>query len=109
MAQIQAPTYGRRLFPAVIDEYARTEPHKTWGSMPKSTNLQDGYKDIDYSMFANAINRAAWWLDEKLGKSINFQTIAYIGAPDFRYFVYLFAAIKAGYTVRRLYPLNQPH
>jgi hypothetical protein len=101
MGSVQAPAYGRRLFPAVIDEYARTEPRKIWGSMPKSTSLQDGFRDVDYSMFANAINRAAWWLDDRLGKGSNFQTIAYIGASDFRYFVYLFAAIKVGYTVSR--------
>lgn len=100
MGSIQPPDHGRRLFPVVIDDYARTEPRKAWASIAKSTNLADGYRDIDYGTLANAINRCAWWIVERLGKGSDFQTIAYIGAADPRYFILLYGAIKAGYKVR---------
>src|SRR4051812_32218320 len=93
--------YGRRLLPITIDAIALSDPEKTWASIPKSSNLSDGFRDISFGMFANAINRLAWFIEEKLGRSETFATVMYMGVPDIRHFMVIIAAMKTGYKVRR--------
>ena len=105
---------SRRLLHMTIDEIAAKTPERVWGSIPRSANLSDGYRDISYVTFANAINRLAWFLQSKLGKSSMFETVAYIGKssgwlhqfypaqrsaglPDMRYHIMCMAAAKTGY------------
>ena len=91
---------GRRLFPVMIDNIAESDPDKAWASIPVSSTLSDGYRDVSFKSFANAINRAAWFLESSFGRSANFTTVAYIGKPDMRYHVFSMAAAKTGYQVR---------
>ena len=91
--------YGKRLVSVTVDERAKNEPRRPWGSMPCSSNLADGFKTIDYGTLANAVNRAAQWLDTSLGKPKPFETCAYIGSNDFRYFILMIAAVKTGRKV----------
>ncbi|KAI9836987.1 MAG: hypothetical protein M1819_000636 [Sarea resinae] len=99
--------FGKRLVPRVVDEVATQHPHRAYASIPKSSNLQDGYRDISYAVFANAINRVAWWLDSTLGKGTSgLPTITYLGPPDLRYFVLAIAAAKVGYKVLFTSPRN---
>ncbi|KAL8948969.1 MAG: hypothetical protein Q9222_004891, partial [Ikaeria aurantiellina] len=51
---------------------------------------------------ANSVNSLAHWLEKTLGKSTTFETIAYIGALDLRYFILALAAAKVGY--KTLFP-----
>ncbi len=97
------PDYGRRLLPVLVDEIARNDPQRPFVSLPRSSNPEDGFEDVTYHSFANAINRAAWWLETKLGKSQNFEVLAYTGPSDIRYPIIAYAAVKAGYKVR---PMN---
>ena len=93
------PDFGKRLIPVIVDEQAKKEPRRPWGSMPCSPNLADGFKTIDYGTLANAINRAAQWLDSTLEKPKPFETCAYIGSNDFRYYILMVAAVKTGRKV----------
>jgi len=57
---------GQRLLANVIDFYAESDPTRVWATAPlDDEDLSKGYKDITYRDFANAINHASWWLDEK--------------------------------------------
>ena len=93
------PAYGRRLIVSRVDQLAQTAPTSIWASFPPSSNVSQGLRDISWADFANSINRAAFWIKSTLGTSHDFQTIAYIGAADVRYFVFLLASIKTGYKV----------
>ena len=93
------PNYGHRLIPQLIDERARSRPQDPVWSVPDSSNLADGFRDISYAQVARAINRAAWWIHENIGKSTTFETLAYIGPPDLRYAISTIAAQKTGHTV----------
>ena len=85
---------------SLVDEKARVSPEAIYAEIPNSTTTVDeGYTKITYQTFANVINRATWWLEENLGRSDNFETLAYIGPNDLRYNVFILAAIKAGYKV----------
>ncbi len=92
------PDYGRRLIASRIDELAQHEPERVWLSIPASRPA-DGFKNITWATGANAIDRAAWWIESTLGKRDGKSTVAYIGPQDMRYLILLVAAIKAGYIV----------
>lgn len=100
MAQQNIP-YGKRLVPSTIDKNAQEYPEKACFSIPKSSNAADGFRDISCKTFANAIDNAAWFIEEKLGKPrVKFETFMYMGVADLRYYIVLVAAIKTGYKVR---------
>lgn len=87
---------GRRLLVTLIDRYAVEEPLSVWGVIPLDEQvLSEGFRDITYGNFANAINIAASWLQERLPPpTCDFQTIAYVGPKDVRYPIIAVAAAK---------------
>ena len=94
-------TPGKRLLPVVIDHCANKNPTRVWASIPRRENVANGFQDITYREFANAIDKASWWLESILGKGRGlFETFGYIGPNDIRYPVLAIAAIKLGKTVR---------
>ena len=86
----------------IIDNRAKSDPEALYAEVPKSpTSFDEGYTKISYRTFADAINGAAWWLQETLGcRSSDFETLAYVGPNDLRYNVFILAAVKAGYKVQ---------
>lgn len=71
--------YGHVLISNQLDNLARSDPEHVFASLPQSATFADGLYDITFRTLAQAVNRIAWWLDSTLGKSTNFETIAYIG------------------------------
>ena len=104
MVSSSAPSYGERLLPTMIDELARDEPNTAWISVPRSTDLADGFKEITYWSLSNAINRGATWIESCCGRSTGFETLTYIGPNDARYFILFAAAVKTGYKVSLVVP-----
>jgi hypothetical protein len=94
-----ANTPGRRLLPSAIDRLSDTDPRRIWASIPCSSNLADGFRDVSYKAFSNAINRAAWFLESTFGNANGFPTICYIGKSDIRYHIFSMAAAKTEYQV----------
>ena len=93
------PIYGRRLLTVVIDERARDNHAQAYASIPRTNNPRDGYRDISYRQFANAVNRCAIWLKAQIGLSTKFEALAYMGPVDLRYQILCMGAVKAGYVV----------
>ena len=85
--------YGRRLIASRIDELAHQNPNAVWISI-SSARPAEGFRDVTWGEGANAINRAAWWLESKLGNGSGQGPIAYMGPQDIRYILLLVAAIK---------------
>lgn len=98
--------YGHRLIPSLVDEYARTDPDYVFALVPKAASFADGLEKITISTFARAVNEIASRIDSTLGKSTDFDTIAYIGPTDLRYFVIAIAASKVGYKTLLPSPRN---
>ncbi|KAL8964309.1 MAG: hypothetical protein Q9183_004537, partial [Haloplaca sp. 2 TL-2023] len=96
-----------RLIHLIPDELAEAVPDHPLFSFPTTAKPQDnGFKDVSSKCFANAINRTAWYLRDLLGPPKNFETVAYMGSNDIRYFLFMFAAIKVGYKMLFLSPRN---
>jgi acyl-CoA synthetase (AMP-forming)/AMP-acid ligase II len=92
--------YGSRLMPVVVDEISKQQPDLVFGTVPLTTNISDGFRDVTFSDIASATNFLATWIDKTLGRSSSFETIAYMGLGDLRYVVVFLAAVKCGYKVR---------
>ncbi|KAL8679483.1 MAG: hypothetical protein Q9186_004259 [Xanthomendoza sp. 1 TL-2023] len=92
-----------RLIPCAIDENARLRPQDLFATFPRSTNVIDGFQDVTFADFSNAINRAAGWLDESGCQS---EPLAYLAPSDLRHIILAVAAVKIGCNVLFLSPRN---
>jgi len=98
------PNYGQRLLPTLIDGIAHSDQDRIFAAIPKTAKPEDGFDDITFHRFAKAIDRCAWWLENKLGKGKTHETIAYIGSLDLMYHIVTLAAAKTGHTVWSILP-----
>lgn len=94
------PDYSKKLLPVAIDEIASKEPGRPWASLPHDDwDLSQGFEDVSFEALANAINKVAHAIEGTFGRSSTFETFAYLGVPDVRYYIVQMAAIKTGYKV----------
>ncbi|KZM22376.1 catalytic [Ascochyta rabiei] len=95
-----AKLYGKRLIPTIVDDNVRQQPDRICLSFPRCyTYLRDGFQDVDWRCFANAINRMAHFIHKEIGRSSAFETLMYMGFPDIRTYIVLVAAIKTGHKI----------
>lgn len=101
----QLSKWRNELTPNIVDHLAKVTPDSPYALYPNSPITYDeGYRTVTYKDLANAANGLAWWLNEALGPSTDFDVLAYIGPNDIRYSALMLAAIKVGYLVH-LIPL----
>ncbi|KAL8937061.1 MAG: hypothetical protein Q9216_004610, partial [Gyalolechia sp. 2 TL-2023] len=98
--------FGQRLLPTLIDERSHQRPDDVYALVPNSANFKDGMLEITYGTFATSIDRLAFWLEQTFGKSQSFETLAYIGSSDIRYFIFALAATKVGFKTLLPSPRN---
>ncbi len=73
------PEYGRRLIPTLVDEMAASTPEHVYALIPRHQDFTGGFHDVTSRTLARAVNKAAFWIEQKLGKCVDFETIAYLG------------------------------
>lgn len=73
--------YGRRLLPNVVEHAANVKPNRIAYSFPITNDPAQGFHAITNRIYANGVNRTAWWIEENFGKpELNsFPSIGYIG------------------------------
>ena len=100
-------SYGKRLLPTYVADVARTDPDRLIYNIPNDRkSYAEGLRKITFRDFGRIVDRLAWMLEEKLGKSEAADTLAYIGPNDIRYFALLIAVPKAGYKLLLSSPRN---
>lgn len=95
---------AQRTLPGTIDAIAHNDPNRTWARFPESQEAfeQGRLISVSFAALANAINRLAWYLDALLPERNDFDTIAYVGPSDIRYYILACAACKCRLKVRFL-------
>ena len=93
------PLYGSRLLPQVVDELALSDPQRIYATLPHSSDLSKGFQNVTMRQVSQAVNKCAYWLEQKIGRSTVFETLSYMGLPDLRYAIIFLAAVKCGYKV----------
>ena len=89
------------LLPCRVDDITESDPLRIYAEIPTSDSSYDlGFTPITYKQLANAINGAAWWLEDTVGVGHNFETLAYSGSNNLRYPIIVLGAVKAGYKVK---------
>lgn len=91
--------YGSRLLPQVVDELARSSPNRIYATIPLSSHLAKGFRDVTMHQVSQAVNKCAYWLEHTIGRSTVFETLCYMGLSDLRYAIVFLAAVKCGYKV----------
>ena len=91
---------GHRLLPAVLDYAGTKTPSNIYASVPRSSDISDGFWNITINEVLRAVDSFAWWLRDHYGPSDNFETLTYVGVSDLRYVMFFYAAVKCGYKVR---------
>jgi len=79
-----------------IEEKVQWSPNQTYMRYPMPNWEVDGYRTLTFAQYGDSINKVAHWLDEKLGKATENDTVAYLGPNDLRYAVLWPAMIKTG-------------
>jgi hypothetical protein len=87
---------GERTIPGTIDNIAAETPDKIWARYPATPeDFRAGiFQDVTFSSLANAINNMAWLLDASFPQREPFETLAYNGPSDIRYYIVACAACK---------------
>ncbi|RDW80997.1 putative NRPS-like enzyme [Aspergillus mulundensis] len=90
---------GKRLLPRLVDEAAHSSPDRLFGIIPKGPAVSDGFRNVTFNDLAHAVDALAWWIDEHVGKAEQGkETIAYMGANDIRYYIFVLSCSKTGHT-----------
>lgn len=100
-----APNYDtttptKRLLPHIVDERARTGYDRPFALYPRSKVPGNGFREVSYAQLANAVNRAAWWLEVAITRFEEKENpVAYLGPNDLRYIIFVLATMKTGRKV----------
>jgi acyl-CoA synthetase (AMP-forming)/AMP-acid ligase II len=89
-------------YPTLVAQRASKTPDRTYATIPKSDKLEDGFRNFTYRELERGMDKMSWWLEEKLEKSIDIDTVAYMGASDMRYVFLYLAAVKTRRKVKSL-------
>lgn len=90
---------GFRLLPTLIDDIAASDSGRSLVAIASRIDCSD-FRDISFGVFANAINRAAWWMKERFGIGNGYPRLAYAGPQDIRYMILMLAGTKTDNQVR---------
>ena len=100
-AQSLRPSSDLKLLPHRIEYYAKYQPAMLYTlRSSRNPDLSIHLEPVSYAIFAHAINRAAWWLDDHLCSTVT-QVFTYHGPQDIRWTILSVAAIKTGRTVSK--------
>lgn len=99
MAVMKKENVARRLLPGLLDDLAQRDPTRKFCTMPKSSEVSDGFVDVTMKDLAQAVNSMSWWIEKSLGRSSTRETLTYLGGNDIRYIISMLACSKTGYKV----------
>ncbi|OTA64054.1 acetyl-CoA synthetase-like protein [Hypoxylon sp. EC38] len=83
-----------RLIHLLPDELGEAVPNHILFSFAKAADPRSGFIDVSSQMFADAVNRTSWFLSNVIGQPKCFDTLAYMGPNDIRFFLLMFGAMK---------------
>lgn len=90
----------KRLLTTEVDAIAEQDPGRRFCVMPKGSELSDGLREVSIQDLARGINSMCWWIEAQAGRGqASRPTVAYMGANDIRYFIFIVACQKTGYKV----------
>jgi len=65
--------------PRLVADLGEEDPRGVWVSVPRHTNLKEGWRDVTYGELANAVDGAASWIEREMVYEWG-DVVAYIGS-----------------------------
>ncbi|KAJ5745425.1 NRPS-like enzyme [Penicillium odoratum] len=96
-----------RVLTQVLDDLAQKSPDSLWCIHPVSQDDKYEWRHISFQQFAQAVDRLAWWIDQKLDGQRNPKVLAYIGTNDLRYAAFILALLDELVTACSDLPLER--
>ena len=98
------------LIAAAVDELAKTQPDKRFALVPERVDSTEGAKDVTWAKFRRSVDKAAAWIEAEFGPAApGNPSLGFLATPfDFRYCIFIIAAIKTGYKLFLPSPRNSP-
>lgn len=106
MTQTATLNHGYRLLPQLVDKIAESNPDQVLYALQKTKYAADGFQDVSARVFAQAVNRCAWFIEKNLGRGQDFPTLTYLGPQDLVYGILVLACNKTGYKMLFNSPRN---
>ena len=76
--------YGERYLHRVFEQISAARPGQLYASIPSSTDVAEGFKDLSFGDIAHCVDNFAFTIVKEIGCSIEAETVAYLGLPDLR-------------------------
>ncbi|KAJ5622177.1 NRPS-like enzyme [Penicillium herquei] len=102
---MMSATFENRLLSQILDSQAEKSPSSLY-CIHGSNDGKSDWHHITVQEFANAVNRLAWWIDQKTNGQRKQQVLAYIGTNDLRYGAFILACMKTGHVALLLSTRN---
>lgn len=93
------PIRGKRTLIETFQYLATVSPSRVLARVPIGDSFSDGFKDYTVQMLNHAVDACSAWLVDLCCSRDDFETLAYVGINDLRYFVIVYAAVKCGKKV----------
>ncbi|KAJ5774573.1 hypothetical protein N7457_009469, partial [Penicillium paradoxum] len=87
----------KRLLAPTVDESAEKNPLQRFAVIPRGSEVSNGFRELSIKDLAQAVNYMCWWIEDTIGPAQCPETLAYMGANDARYFIFMLACQKTGY------------
>jgi hypothetical protein len=91
----------------VLDSFAASDPTRLYTAIPKTSNMNGGFRDISIADMARAVNFMAQSIEDRFGRGDKFETISFMVVSDLRGPVTFLASVKYGYKVLYRNPISR--
>ncbi|EMR86594.1 putative nrps-like enzyme protein [Botrytis cinerea BcDW1] len=87
---------ANRLIPHVLEEEARENPQRIVAMIAKTTDISEGFHEVNAGQFLCGVDFLANWIDAIKSEFSSTETFAFLGSQDFRYPIIEIACMKTG-------------
>ncbi|KAF5876310.1 putative nrps-like enzyme protein [Botrytis fragariae] len=87
---------ANRLIPHILEEKARENPQSIIAMVAKSSDISEGFDQVNAGQFLRGVDFLAHWIDSYKSETSSTETFAFIGSQDFRYPIIEIACMKTG-------------
>lgn len=79
MTPVKLPGVAYRAVTKAVDELAASRPEQVFAVVPRSSDVKQGFREVNFARAAKVINAMSRWIERTVGAAKGGETIAYMG------------------------------
>ena len=79
MSSTKLPGVAYRAVTRAVDELAASKPEQVFAIVPRSSDIKQGFREVNFGRLAKVINALSRWIERTAGAANSSETIAYMG------------------------------